>query len=453
MAEARDVSRRWSSNIRCLLFANYLNATMTATVQGAIFDAYLKALPGGSNTFVGSVESARGIAALVLAVPLGWAADLWPKCLVLRCAVVVGGVSCLLLAFAIPLGSVPLLYAGSVISGVHGQALMGTLPAMLAELTTPGTERTRAMADMQTARSLGMASGPAMQLVLTLALGAQEWTAGELRWIICAGLLLYVPYVAIVLRFRAEPASAPASITAGNGTSSAGAGELLREPGGQTVEGDGAKADASELRPAALVRFHLSEAAVATTELTQRRKWTIAILLEAFAIVSTLGSGMTFKFWPLFFIADFGFSPAAVCLMQCLIWLSIAVGSQGMACVTTEVGRIPACILTLYCGAFLLLLISLGASLVPTVAMTLVRNALMNANTPIIQAVVLDMVPQHHRGKWSAIASLKRSSWSGSAFIGGMLSDHHDYKYAFFITAIVHFLAGSFLFPAAVLHR
>mmetsp|Transcript_86471 Transcript_86471/g.269078 ORF Transcript_86471/g.269078 Transcript_86471/m.269078 type:complete len:188 (-) Transcript_86471:110-673(-) len=177
----------------------------------------------------------------------------------------------------------------------------------------------------------------------------------------------------------------------------------------------------------------------------------VAVLLEICSVCTTLGSGMTFKFWPLFFKGDFGFSPAGVCAVQFMTWLSVAACAQVMPLVARRIGRLPTVIMSFYIGTGLLFLISRKAPVVPTLLMVLVRNAVMNGGTPIIQAVVVDMVPQQHRGKWGAIASLKRSSWSGSAFVGGELSDSHDYRFAFFITACVHSGAGLFLFPAAAL--
>uniref|UniRef100_A0A7S2LTQ7 Major facilitator superfamily (MFS) profile domain-containing protein n=1 Tax=Zooxanthella nutricula TaxID=1333877 RepID=A0A7S2LTQ7_9DINO len=132
--------------------------------------------------------------------------------------------------------------------------------------------------------------------------------------------------------------------------------------------------------------------------------------------------------------------------MQLGIWLAIAAASTGAPCLARKLGRLPAANVFHILGTGLLFLISnqsLGARV--EVPLVLLRNAVMNSGGPLIQATILELVPTHHQGKWSSVASLRRMTWSGSAFIGGMLSDSHDYRYAFFITACVHTGAGVLL--------
>ena len=57
-------------------------------------------------------------------------------------------------------------------------------------------------------------------------------------------------------------------------------------------------------------------------------RWLVAGLCELYSLVTAIGSGMTFKYWPLFFKGDFDFSPIGVCTMQLSIWLAIAGTAQ-----------------------------------------------------------------------------------------------------------------------------
>ena len=88
-----------------------------------------------------------------------------------------------------------------------------------------------------------------------------------------------------------------------------------------------------------------------------------------------------------------------------------------------------------------------------TVFIVVLRNAVIGAQHSIGRSLIMDLVPKEHRGKWSSIQSLSRMTWSGSAFVGGALSDSHDYRYAFFLTACVHSVCFSILFVTAVLAR
>jgi len=393
----------WPRGVRWAIIAQYLNQTLTAIVLGALFDAYLLILRG-SNTFVGTLESARGLSSLAMAVPLGWASDRWPKPLVLRCNTVVGLAAALLLLFGIPTNCVPLIFAGAVASAIHNQCLFGLFPPLLSEMTEAGNQRMKVMSHLQTASSAGMASGPALQLLLMLATATTHWTTSELHWILCSGLLLFLPFVLTVWRIRPSDLTVAASQTAAGGS------------GGQ------------------------SPLLAATPT---RRRWTIALLVEISSLITAVGSGMTFKYWPLFFKGDFGFSPTGVCAMQLAIWAAIAASAQIAPKIAQKVGRAPTCFLLHASGVALLFLISLTSMpALFTVPLVLLRNATMNAASPLVQSIIMDMVPQQHRGKWSSIASLRRMTWSGSAFVGGLLSDSHDYRFAFFATACVHSVAG-----------
>lgn len=362
---------------------------------------------------------------MAAAVPIGWACDRFHKPAVLRVNMVFGVASAALLLGGLFGQSSPLLIAAVVAYAAHTQTIAALGPALIAELVESGSRLTQAMGNWMTTRSLAQASGPALQIVAIAAFGKAsggsamdiEWSLSELLWILVFGLVflaMYAPYAWRVHHF------APAAPTAGRGE-------------------DGS----SSARPLSCSQ---EEAVYAG------RRWLYAGLAEAFALITAVGSGMTFKYWPLFFKGDFHFSPAGVCFMQLLIWVAIAAGSQLTPIMARFVGRLPSALLLHLLGTGLLFVIS-NHSLGPTleVPLVLVRNCLMNAASPLVQAIILELVPQKHRGKWSSIASLRRVSWSGSALVGGVLSDSHDYRFAFYITACVHSVSGLVLAAVTIL--
>eukprot|EP00923_Selenidium_pygospionis_P060341 GHVN01106182.1.p1 GENE.GHVN01106182.1~~GHVN01106182.1.p1 ORF type:complete len:170 (-),score=24.82 GHVN01106182.1:396-905(-) len=70
-----------------------------------------------------------------------------------------------------------------------------------------------------------------------------------------------------------------------------------------------------------------------------------------------------------------------------------------------------------------------------------VRGGMMNCGFPIDRSIVNDYIPSRHRGKWNAVQSLTGMTWSGSAMLGGFLSDTHDYRYTFIFTAMIYCVA------------
>ncbi|CAK0848997.1 unnamed protein product [Prorocentrum cordatum] len=355
------VLRGWPQAVRLTMlghsfWAPVLYTTFTSITLGALFDAYLLIL-GGSNTFVGEVESIGGLTALAVAVPIGWACDRFHKPAVLRVNMVFGVASAALLLGGLFGQSSPLLIAAVVAYAAHTQAIAAVGPALIAELVESGGTLTQAMGDWMTTRSLAQASGPALQIVAIAALGTAggpatgiAWSLSELLWILVFGLVFLAVYASCAWRVhRFAPAAA-----------------------GRGEEGP------SGARPLSCSQ---EEAVFAG------RRWLYAGLAEAFALITAVGSGMTFKYWPLFFKGDFRFSPSGVCLMQLLIWTAIAAGSQLTPIMARCTGRLPSALLLHVLGTGLLFVIS-NHSLGPTieVPLVLVRNCVMNSATPLVQA-------------------------------------------------------------------
>lgn len=409
----------WPDTVRYIIFAQYFSITCTSVMLGALFDAYLL-IQGGSNSFVGIVESFRGLAILCLALPIGWVGDRYPKPMILRNNLMLGFFAAMMVAVGLPLDFMPMIVLGCILLAIHGQFNFALMPPLIAELIAAGERRTRAMSHMQTAASLGNASGPAVQIFLILVLhhGQTRWTASELHWVLCLGAIFFFVYARLMLlatglAARHLPSGGTPAQSRAQGTTARGLETDSPVPAG---------------------------------------RWFTAVLIELTSIVTAVGSGMTFRYWPLFFKGDFGFSPAGVCLMQLSIWMSIAGSAQLSPVLAKHLGRLPTSLLLHVVGTTLLFIISwrnLGA--IAEVPLVLIRNAIMNAGGPLIQALILDIVPQQHRGKWSSFASLRRMTWSGSAFVGGVLSDSHDYRYAFFITACTHTASGLILLLVTVL--
>lgn len=400
-------------NIRRIQFATLADATTKALVLGALFDAYLLLL-GGKNEFVGNVESANGIFMLLFAFPVGYLADRFEKVDVLRLNGAVGVLGALLLVAGVTRDVAQAVVAGSIMLSVHSQNYLTVASTLIADLTSEGEERSKVIRDNASLGDMGNAAGPAFQLAIILIQGARDkqksdtWTVKELHPIILCGLVLFFPYLfSLSLLTRGVSSQV----------------QLLQDPQNET-----------------------SASPVACSNTSTWKRWFAASLLEIGGLLTSIGSGMTFKFWPLFFKGDYRFSPAAVCAFQCISWASIAVGAKLSTKVSKYCGsRIRSSILAHYVGTALLFVISFGGPAVYILPLVVLRNAVTNSYVPTVQSMLMDLVPREHRGKWSGIASLRRLSWSASAFLGGWLSDAHDYRYAFFITACFHSLSGLFL--------
>lgn len=192
-----------------------------------------------------------------------------------------------------------------------------------------------------------------------------------------------------------------------------------------------------------------------TKSLRHRFGWMIPVIIFVNDVVVAFGSGMTIKFFPLWWKDDNHMSPIAVQFIYVLSPLGIIVAGYVSVWLSKRIGRVQTCMLlrTLGCTAMVLLvhLFHRGANkffvLVP---IYLVRTASMNGVYPIMESVLMDTVPADTRARWKSLDSISAFGWCGSAALGGFLADKYDYTVTFLITAAIQFF-GSVVLTAPLL--
>merc|ERR1719433_2197421 len=108
--------------------------------------------------------------------------------------------------------------------------------------------------------------------------------------------------------------------------------------------------------------------------------------------------------------------------------------------VSRPLGRAQASFLFFASNVFCLLLLSQVQNLPFLVVVYLVRGGFANSTYPIDRSILMDVTPSSQRGRWNAVQSFTSMTWSGSAFLGGLSADSHDYRFTFLITAFVYAL-------------
>jgi MFS family permease len=189
------------------------------------------------------------------------------------------------------------------------------------------------------------------------------------------------------------------------------------------------------------------------------------------------GSGMTVKFFPLFFLNDLQLSPVAVQGIFMVMPLGIASSSSVGLRLARCIGRVQTMVLLK--SLSIAMLLAIGAightlreeawQLTPTARpevddasaaglttngglqrrpllvllvtlLYLLRQSCANCTMPLSTALSMDYVPSTARARWSSLHGLVQACWSGSAAIGGWLADAHGYAALFQITAAIHVL-------------
>lgn len=155
-----------------------------------------------------------------------------------------------------------------------------------------------------------------------------------------------------------------------------------------------------------------------------------------------LGSGMTVKFFPLFFKNDCGLSPSQVQTIYFFVPLAMLLCGVIVQKISRTFGRIQSILLVRCSGITCLLmmvffktfLISRPYYIIP---LYILRTALMNSTYPLEESLFMDFVPKDARARWKSLSSITSFGWCGSALLGGYLSDKYDYTHTFLFTAML----------------
>eukprot|EP00930_Biecheleria_cincta_P101418 TRINITY_DN9306_c0_g1_i1.p1 TRINITY_DN9306_c0_g1~~TRINITY_DN9306_c0_g1_i1.p1 ORF type:complete len:488 (-),score=60.32 TRINITY_DN9306_c0_g1_i1:209-1672(-) len=404
-------------NVMFILLAQCLNMVFAQSALGPIFDGWLLVMAKRSgrsdpNFIVGTVETVRGVTMLIVAIPLGIITD---KCStranLLRWNVVPMVVSSVLLLVAILSDCLWLLYVGLCLYGVWNQMLISTADVLLAD-SVPRQFLTDVMAAKGTISLIGTSTGPALQCILILIFG-NSWNANDLHAALGLSFLTIIPVIMTLC--------------------------FLEEPQLQATV-DGSQASSS---PARTIKSWAEGSCLGLPI-----KWFIPILFQIAGLISGVGSGMTVRFFPLFFQTDYAFKPFWINLLMGFYTLCIACMVQVAKSLSKRIGRMQVWAVFMPTGIVCLVIFVSLRNLWFVIPVFLLRGALMNSTAPLMQAVLFDCVDSKYRGRLNALSSLFRFTWCGSAAMGGWLADRQDYRASFLWTAGIQAVAGLFRLPA-----
>jgi MFS/sugar transport protein len=196
---------------------------------------------------------------------------------------------------------------------------------------------------------------------------------------------------------------------------------------------------------------------------SHRRKAMIPYILFLSSLISSLGSGASVKYFPLFF-KEVGFSSAAVQGIFLGVPLSISAFSfvaqelgKRLGRVETSVGSIVLGVSLLMCMTWLSHDVGGNGNDAPSlwmdhpyrcaaiVVVYLFRTGIINCSYPLLESILMDSVPSQQRARWKSLESIAAFGWTGSALVGGILSDEHSYQFTFLLTAYMQLTSGLIL--------
>ena len=317
-------SSNW--NVRCTLAFYPALTICTSLATSAPLAAYIL-LRTGSNVKVGLAVGAQGVANLLAAFPAAWLGDRWSRPMVIRVAAAlgVGGMSALGASVLSPgLERHARVQYGAIcgallILGLFMGGHSSSVEALFGDSVESG-RRSALYARKSALKVLGNAAGPLVSIAVFASLG-DEWRKGELEVVIACGCCFFVLPAALAC-------SLGEAHTLGGSLS-----ESLLSGGGRESESAPRKTDrATEVR--------------------------IAATVCAADVVSMLGSGMTIKFFPLFFWKEVGLTPIQVQVIYVLAPSGIAACSLVAQRASRRFGRVQTTVATKLAGISLLVAMS-----------------------------------------------------------------------------------------------
>lgn len=350
----------------------------------------------GSNTDVGLVEMSYGLSRLVSAYPVGYIADKHGRSPILKVCGAIGIAAAVATAYVIwmvteddPDWGLAAFIVCMCAWGILGGVSSGPGQALYAD-SIPKGNRAKWYTYLQVTWLIAAAVGPAITIVLFTEYG-NNWGLVEMRNVMIVGLGFEV--LGSFPSFFYDDAKA-----------------LPEEKNERNDDGDG----------------------------IQHTR--IPYILFASNVVVAAGSGMTVKFFPLFFKNTMSLSPVDVQYIYVATPLAIAALSGLGTTLSKRIGRVESILLTSAVGLTLLVSMALFYGRMGTwgtVAVYIMRTAFMNCNYPVQESILMDSVPKNERARWKSLESVAIFGWCGSAALGGFLVDKYDYTYTFLITAAV----------------
>ena len=178
----------------------------------------------------------------------------------------------------------------------------------------------------------------------------------------------------------------------------------------------------------------------------------IPIIYTLSDMIVCFGSGMTVKFFPIFFEDvkhnGLGLSPMVVYGVISVLPLLRAGGVYMSRQVSRKLGRIQAELVVWVVGVSAMIgLVILGYKTTfgtvylkaAAVACFLFRCLCIQSTGFISTSVMGDFVPKKTRARWASWQAVKQVGWSGSAVIGGLLVDSYSFEFTFLLTCLFHY--------------
>jgi MFS family permease len=450
---------------------NQRNVTLTLVYTGLAFagrsiwsqsvlSTFVYFLRNDNPEAVGYITAVMGISQLVASFPAGYVADAYRRDTLLRASSVMGVTAIAATTAACwQENYVYLVVALSIWGCCYGFANT-TLSALFADSIQDG-ERAHYFTQRAMLRTLGNVAGPVCALALFALLG-DSWTLKDCAIVMAVGQMICFPAVVLLCFFDdsddvvdGEEDVGNCPVVADNGVEECRESKQVvhqdqddsidsceqnlllnsEEEIANNIEGDDSPPD----------NIIINVICNGCCCIQPHR--VIPIVIAVADMISGLGSGMSLRYFPLFFMDNLKLSPVKVQVIYILSPLAQVVLMKISQHLAKSYGRCHVTVAFKWMGILLMLLMIAAYSVFQAspwlvCLLFIIRTGFMNSCGALTRSMLMDNVPSHERGRWSALESVNMFSWSGSAALGGVLVGWVGIVPLFAITASIQFVSS-----------
>jgi len=418
-------------NIFYINVLTFFFATCFGILQGPIFDNYVYILTQ-QNFQVGVVESVSGIVSLVCAMPVAYLVDKGgSRARSAKFSAPIGALSLVIFGITFSTDSIPIMYIALVLMGIFYEIQSSVSEALFADSIITGG-RSKIFARKALIGFLGFSVGGLLTTFITVILKfGDSWPLASIHIVLSFGGLTLIPCL-VCLANLYDPQIARIHAVTNEDDQGLEAG-AENDNNGDVGSGSCSSPSETPSMEEQRQRSH-----------TRNQRF-VPVILTIADFIGAIGSGMTVKFFALFFINDIKFNATQIAIATSAYPLSMGIFTYLLQKISVWTGRAQASFGSFFLNTCCFVLLYWVRWEPALVAIFLIRGGLANANSPLDRSILMDYTSSKKRGWWNALQSFSSSTWSGSALLGGFIIDSKDYRFSFLITGGIY-LAVSLIY-------
>ena len=383
---------------------------------------------------VGFITAVMGLAQLVTSFPTGYLADRHRRDSLLRAASVVGVLAMASTLFAIQSSHYVALVIGLAVWGSYWGISNTAMSAIFAD-SIPTGERSKYFTHRSLLMNVGFAVGPMVSLIMFAVLG-DTWNIRDCAIVLAVGQAICLPAVVLLCFLSddyvvADEVNHDENIIIDETSSNRNDQAHTTISTGDALPDDGDDHGETVLPENIFCCFP-----------NDRR---IAIFVASADLMSGLASGMSIRYFPIFFVDSLEMGPVLVQILYAISPLCLAGCMKVAQRLSKTFGRCRIAVTFKWIGILLMYaMVAVYESNQPrwlVCTIYVLRTAFMNSTGALTRSVLMDNVPTKERARWASLESLNMFSWSGSAALGGVLVGYTGLVPLFCITASIQLLA------------